>query len=42
VRSAMGLVPNLRTPNAVPIFCQPPSAEGEPWVLEPVVGPATT
>jgi broad specificity phosphatase PhoE len=41
VRSAMGLVPNLRTPNAVPIFCQPPEAEGAPWTLEPVVGPAT-
>jgi hypothetical protein len=37
----MGLVPNLRTPNAVPIHCEPPRAEGEPWVLHPVEGPAT-
>jgi broad specificity phosphatase PhoE len=41
VRSAMGLKPNLRTPNAVPIFCQPPKSEGEPWTLLPVEGPAT-
>jgi broad specificity phosphatase PhoE len=41
VRSAMGLAPNLRTPNAVPIHCEPPRAEGEPWVLHPVEGPAT-
>jgi probable phosphoglycerate mutase len=36
VRSAMGLVPNLRTPNAVPIYCEPPKAAGEPWTLTPV------
>jgi broad specificity phosphatase PhoE len=43
VRSAMGLVPNLRTPNAVPIYCQPPTAPGEAWTLLPVdtAGPAT-
>ncbi len=41
VRSAMGLVPNLRTPNAVPIYCQPPRAPGETWTLQPVEGPAT-
>jgi probable phosphoglycerate mutase len=41
VRSAMGLVPNLRTPNAVPIHCAPPKAAGEPWTLTPVGGPAT-
>jgi broad specificity phosphatase PhoE len=41
VRSAMGLVPNLRTPNAVPIYCVPPQAAGEPWTLRPVEGPAT-
>ena len=41
VRSAMGLKPNLRTPNAVPIFCQPPGNTGEPWTLLPVEGPAT-
>jgi probable phosphoglycerate mutase len=41
VRSAMGLLPNLRTPNAVPIFCEPPKTAGEPWTLRPVNGPAT-
>jgi probable phosphoglycerate mutase len=30
VRSAMGLVPNIRTPNGVPLYCVP----GTPWVLE--------
>lgn len=36
VRAAMGLVPNVRTPNATPIFCEPPSAPGAPWTLTPV------
>ncbi|MBW4023205.1 MAG: histidine phosphatase family protein [Proteobacteria bacterium] len=36
IRSAMGLEPNLRTPNAVPIFCEPPKANGEAWTLLPV------
>lgn len=42
IRSAMGLEPNLRTPNAVPIFCEPPKRGGEPWTLLPVdtAGPA--
>jgi broad specificity phosphatase PhoE len=42
VRSAMGLEPNIRTPNAVPIFCEPPRATGAPWTLLPVdsEGPA--
>ncbi len=35
VRSAMGLAPNIRTPNATPIFCRPPSDGGGPWTLEP-------
>jgi broad specificity phosphatase PhoE len=42
IRSAMGLQPNVRTPNAVPIYCEPPTAPGEPWTLLPVTsaGPA--
>ncbi len=36
LRAAMGLEPNFRTPNAVPIFCRPPGAGFEPWTLEPV------
>jgi broad specificity phosphatase PhoE len=42
IRSAMGLQPNVRTPNAVPIYCEPPTAPGEPWTLLPVnsAGPA--
>lgn len=31
LRAEMGLPPNIRTPNAVPFFCQP----GQPWVLTP-------
>lgn len=37
VRSAMGLEPNIRTPNAVPIFCEPPKAEDAGWTLTPVL-----
>jgi broad specificity phosphatase PhoE len=36
VRAAMGMEPNIRTQNAVPIFCHPPVAEGGAWTLEPV------
>jgi broad specificity phosphatase PhoE len=38
IRSAMGLEPNVRTPNAVPIYCQPPSGPGALWTLLPVGG----
>lgn len=37
VRSAMGLEPNVRTPNAVPIFCEPPKEADGAWTLTPVV-----
>jgi len=30
----MGLEPNIRTPNAVPLFCEP-GPNGEPWSLTP-------
>jgi broad specificity phosphatase PhoE len=42
LRSAMGLQPNVRTANAVPIYCEPPAAAGQPWTLLPVnaAGPA--
>ncbi len=36
LRAAMGLPPNIRTPNAVPMFCRPPGAGAEAWTLEPV------
>lgn len=36
LRAAMGMEPNIRTQNAVPIFCHPPVAEGGAWTLEPV------
>jgi broad specificity phosphatase PhoE len=36
LRAAMGIEPNMRTPNAVPIFCEPPSMDGERWALRPV------
>jgi len=35
IRSAMGLEPNLRTPNAVPFFCEPGTTPGSPWTLTP-------
>jgi probable phosphoglycerate mutase len=31
LRGAMGLEPNVRTPNAMPLFCEP----GAPWTLTP-------
>jgi probable phosphoglycerate mutase len=37
LRAAMGIEPNMRTPNAVPIFCEPPLMDGEQWALRPVV-----
>lgn len=36
LRSAMGLEPNIRTQNALPIFCHPPERESVVWRLEPV------
>jgi len=33
VRAEMGLEPNVRTPNAMPLFCTP----GAPWTLTPAV-----
>ena len=39
LRSAMGLAPNVRTANAVPIHCRPPAEGGGPWTLEPVDAP---
>jgi probable phosphoglycerate mutase len=36
LRSAMGIVPNMRTQNAVPIFCEPPGRCGTNWTLNPV------
>jgi broad specificity phosphatase PhoE len=37
LRAAMGIEPNMRTQNAVPIFCEPPSAGGTEWALRPVI-----
>lgn len=35
LRADMGLEPNVRTPNATPVFCEP----GVPaWTLTPVLG----
>jgi broad specificity phosphatase PhoE len=31
IRGAMGHEPNVRTRNAVPIWCEPPARPGEPW-----------
>ncbi len=35
LRQAMGLEPNVRTANAVPILCQPPSGGDAAWTLHP-------
>ncbi len=35
IRAAMGHTPMVRTPNAVPMFCEP-GLPGAPWVLTPV------
>ena len=35
IRQAMGLEPNIRTPNAVPILCQPPASGETAWTLHP-------
>jgi probable phosphoglycerate mutase len=37
LRSAMGIEPNMRTQNAVPIFCEPPSPDAPRWSLRPAV-----
>ena len=37
IRSAMGIEPNMRTQNAVPIFCSPPGPDADVWSLQPVV-----
>jgi probable phosphoglycerate mutase len=37
LRSAMGIEPTMRTQNALPIFCEPPTAGSADWVLRPVV-----
>ena len=35
LRLAFGLEPNVRTPNALPIRCEPPAEGGDAWVLTP-------
>jgi broad specificity phosphatase PhoE len=37
LRAAMAIEPNMRTPNAVPIFCEPPRPGATAWSLHPVV-----
>ena len=37
LRAAMGIEPNVRTQNAVPIFCEPLSAGGNGWSLNPMI-----
>jgi broad specificity phosphatase PhoE len=34
LRAAMGIEPNIRTQNAVPIFCEPPPFAGAAWTLD--------
>ncbi|GAA0608696.1 hypothetical protein GCM10009416_51870 [Craurococcus roseus] len=35
LRLAFGLEPNVRTPNALPVRCEPPAAGGDAWTLTP-------
>jgi broad specificity phosphatase PhoE len=37
LRAAMGIEPNMRTQNAVPIFCEPPADSEAVWTLHPMV-----
>jgi broad specificity phosphatase PhoE len=37
LRAAMGIEPNMRTQNAVPIFCAPPRPGETAWTLHPVI-----
>jgi probable phosphoglycerate mutase len=37
LRAAMGIEPNMRTQNAVPIFCEPPRDGATAWTLSPLV-----
>lgn len=34
LRAEMGLEPNVRARNAVPVLCHPPAQPGEPWRLD--------
>jgi probable phosphoglycerate mutase len=34
LRTAMGIEPLIRTPNAVPIWCEPPAAGETAWKLD--------
>jgi hypothetical protein len=38
----MGIQPNIRTQNAVPIFCDPPRAGDVAWTLDYEVGSGST
>ncbi len=35
LRAEMGLEPNIRTPNAVPLLCEPGRGADDPWALTP-------
>jgi len=35
LRLAFGLEPNVRTPNALPMRCEPPAGGGDAWTLTP-------
>ena len=35
LRLAFSLEPNVRTPNALPIRCEPPAGGGDAWILTP-------
>ena len=35
LRAEMNLPPNIRTPNAVPLFCEPGRTAADPWTLMP-------
>jgi len=39
IRAAMGIEPNVRTQNAVPIFCEPPSLGRTEWTLDRMIQP---
>lgn len=40
VRGALGLEVNVRTPNALPLYVEPPTDGGTAWRLTPLAEPA--
>ena len=40
VRAEMGMAPDIRTPNALPLFCDPGTPPGEHWTVTAITEPS--